>query len=117
MPILTLITNVDQNKVNENILKDASKLMGDLFDGTEQVSKAFHQLKACSINYKNFQNVFVSIKAGVKMQWGTKPGLFALGTIQNTTPFHAESSKEYAPQVFEFVEKALGIPQNRLLFF
>lgn len=95
MPILTLITNVDQNKLNENVLKDASKLVADLFDGTEQ-------------------NVFVSIKTSVKMQWGTKPGLFGLGTIQNTTPFNSESSTEYAPQLFEFFEKTLGIPQNRM---
>ncbi|XP_065201461.1 macrophage migration inhibitory factor homolog [Planococcus citri] len=95
MLILTLLTNVDQNKINEDVLKGASNLISDLFDGTQQ-------------------NVFISIKAGVEMKWGTKPGLFAIGTLQNTTPFDSECSKAYAPQVFEFVEKAIGVPQNRM---
>lgn len=47
------------------------------------------------------------------MAWGTKPGSFALGTVQNTNPFDSEDSKIFAPPVFEFVEKAIGVPQNR----
>ena len=47
------------------------------------------------------------------MIWGTKPGSFALGTLQSTTAINAEDTRKYAPSIFEFVEEELGIVKNR----
>ncbi|XKL64703.1 hypothetical protein PGB90_004789 [Kerria lacca] len=95
MLIFTLVTNVPQNKVTPKILTDATQLVSQLFD----VSK---------------QDVLVSIKAGVQMLWGIQKGSYGLGTVQNTDPIQAEDTKQFAPAIFDFCEKSLGIPQNRM---
>ncbi|KAK7576403.1 hypothetical protein V9T40_012689 [Parthenolecanium corni] len=54
------------------------------------------------------------MRAGVSMCWGPTPGTFALATIQNTDPMQAEDTKHLAPAIFEFCDKELSIPQNRI---
>lgn len=52
MLLFTLVTNVNRDKINDEVLKGASELIADLFDGTEQVSQVYFYYLYLSIKNK-----------------------------------------------------------------
>lgn len=47
------------------------------------------------------------------MFWGTNDSLCGLGSLAGTGIYGIEDNKYYSSFLFEFLEKELGIPQNR----
>jgi len=59
----------------------------------------------------------VRIKAGQQMFWHNNESLCALGNITGIGIFGIDENKNFASIVFDFIEKQLGIPQNRYIEF
>lgn len=57
------------------------------------------------------------IKAGQQMFWHNSESLCALGNITGTGFFGVDENKQFAAIFFDFIEKQLGIPQDRYIYF
>jgi len=57
----------------------------------------------------------VRIKAGQQMFWSnnSSSSLAGLGNLAGTGIYEIEKNKYYASHLYDFLEKELGIPQNR----
>lgn len=70
-----------------------------------------------NLNFKFFQYIGVRIKAGQQMFWYNDESPSALGNITGTGNFGIDENKHYSSIIYDFVEKQLGIPQDRYIQF
>ncbi|KAF0765425.1 macrophage migration inhibitory factor-like [Aphis craccivora] len=94
MPTLSITTNIPKYKVPSTFLTDASKLVSQILQTPELY-------------------IGVRIKAGQQSCWFDNESPCALGTITGTGNFGTEENKQYSAIIFDFIEKQLGVPQNR----
>jgi len=59
----------------------------------------------------------VRIKGGQQMFWYNNESPCALGNITGTGNFGIDENKQYASIIYDFIEKQLGIPQDRYIQF
>ncbi|KAL5240739.1 hypothetical protein ACI65C_008149 [Semiaphis heraclei] len=94
MPTLSIITNLPKYKIPSTFLADTSKLVSQ----TLQTPELY---------------IGVRIKAGQQMFWYNDESPSALGNITGTGNFGIDENKHYSSIIYDFVEKQLGIPQDR----
>ncbi|CAI6365759.1 unnamed protein product [Macrosiphum euphorbiae] len=94
MPTLSITTNIPKYKIPSTFLADASKLVSQVLQTPELY-------------------IAVRIKAGQQMHWYNNESPCALGNITGTGNFGIDENKHYASIIYDFVEKQLGIPQDK----
>ncbi|KAL4142450.1 hypothetical protein QTP88_004905 [Uroleucon formosanum] len=94
MPTLSITTNVPKYKISSTVLADLSKLVSQILQTPEQY-------------------VAVRIKAGQQMYWYNNESTCALGNITGTGNFGIDENKQFASILYDFIEKKIGIPQDR----
>lgn len=55
----------------------------------------------------------MKIKAGQQMFWHNNDSLCGLGSLAGTGIYGLEENKYYSSVLYDFLEKELGLPQNR----
>lgn len=65
--------------------------------------------------FQLFQYIGVRIKAGQQACWFDDESPCALGNITGTGNFGTDENKQYSKIIFDFIEKQLGVPQNRYI--
>ncbi|XP_050431118.1 macrophage migration inhibitory factor homolog isoform X7 [Adelges cooleyi] len=95
MPTLSLITNVPKYKVPASFLSDASKLVSEILKTPES-------------------EISVKIKTGDPMYWHNNYSYCGIGSLAGVGIYGFEENKNNSFSIYNFIEKQLGIPQNRL---
>ncbi|XP_050521153.1 macrophage migration inhibitory factor homolog [Daktulosphaira vitifoliae] len=95
MPTLSIITNLPKHKVPSSFLADASHMLSQKLNVHEG-------------------HVIVKIKAAQPMHWFMDESLCGIGSLSGTGIYGLEENKKNSAFIFDFIEKELGIPQNRL---
>ncbi|XP_026808799.1 macrophage migration inhibitory factor-like [Rhopalosiphum maidis] len=94
MPTISITTNIPKYKIPSTFLAETSKLISQ----TLQTPELY---------------IGVRIKAGQQMCWFNDELPCALGNITGTGNFGVDENKHYASIIYDFLEKKIGIPQDR----
>lgn len=58
----------------------------------------------------------MKIKAGQQMYWYNNDSLCGIGSLAGTGIYEVEKNKYYSSILYDFLEKELGLPQDRYIF-
>jgi len=59
----------------------------------------------------------VRVKAGQQMNWCNDESPCGLGNLTGTGNFGIDENKQYASIIYDFIEKKLGVPQDKYIWF